>query len=183
LSSLSQFNIIRPLLYFRVEFTHDYGLRANKKGIEYVFDIERDFSQDIRFREMHGKYVFIPDIENGNFLVKNDKGGYRAYQDEDLVKDGLKWKDVSPDEKKAWKWLEDLLNKIVDERHEMLDSPDRRKLSDAPSDVPEPQTQTQTQTQQTQIVQNSPIGVAQPVQNVDPVEPKLPDGQAQLISQ
>lgn len=171
-----------PVLYFRVEFTYGLpGYSKHKDKPEYVCDLERDISKDQYLSNMHDKYVFIPDVDNGNYLIK-DKDGYRAYTDEDLAKEDLKWKDVEPDEKKAWRWLEKLLNKIVRERHEMLDEPDRANLTDsAPQKLdtlppPEPQIQ---------IVQNSPHSVPQPVQNiqVDPVQPILPDGKSQLISQ
>lgn len=168
-----------PVLYFRLEITHDYGvIRFPSPKIEHVFDVEE---RPIKNREMNHKYVLIPDIENGNFLVSNDKGGYRAYTDEDLKKEGLQSKDVKPDEKKAWKWIENLLIKLVDERHKMLDDDNRKeKLSDAP----EPQQSIQNNPNGVpQIVQNNPNGVEKPVQNIDPVEPILPDGQVQLISQ
>lgn len=172
-----------PVLYFRVEFTHDYGVIRYYKNrpVEHVFDIQnRNIEKNKHLSEMSHKYVLIPDVENGNFLVKDDKVGYRAYTDEDLKREGLDSKDVKPDEKKAWKWIEELLIKLVDERHEMLDD-DKRELPspDAPKDV---QLQVQPQSQPN-IVQNNPNGVEKPVQNIDPVEPKLPEGPAQLISQ
>ena len=162
-----------PVLYFRVEFTHDYGIRSNKQKVEHIFDVERDISKDKYISEMYNKYVLIPDNNNGNFLIQTDKG-FRAYQDEDLKRADLKWKDVEPDEKKAWKWLEDLLNKLVKERHQMLDEPDSYKISDAPSpELPVPV-----------LPLTLPIGGGpELVVGVDPVEPILPSQPTQLLAQ
>jgi hypothetical protein len=147
-----------PVLYFRVEFTHDYGIVRydGKHKVEHVFDVERKYSSNKPYMmfDMHGKWVLIPDVDNGNFLVKNDNGSYRAYQDEDLVKEGLKDKDVLPDEKKAWKWLENLLIRLVKERHEMLDSPDKSEPSPVAPDSKQ---------------SDKPL-----VMGVDPVAPILP---------
>jgi hypothetical protein len=119
---------------------------------------KRDIEKNKHLSQMTHKYVLIPDVDNGNFLVKYEKG-YRAYTDKDLTKKGLTSNDVKPDEKKAWKWIENLFIKLVDERHEMLDEPKKSNISsELPKDSPE-------------IIQN------------DPVEPKLPEGPSQLISQ
>jgi len=109
-----------PVQYFRVEFTYSIPGTPHWDNPEYIFDLKRDLTKDKYLSDMNHKYVFIPGIEDGNFLIKTDKG-YRAYTDEDLVKDGLKWKDVRPDHKKGWKWIENLLEEIVEKRHEMLD--------------------------------------------------------------
>jgi hypothetical protein len=125
-----------PVLYFKVEFTHDYGVVNSKHKVEYVFDDLKDKS----YSGLSRCYVLIPGPEDGNHLVKTEKG-YRAYTD-DLSKEGVEKKDIvitDEDRKKAWKWLEDLLTKLVDERHEMLDRNDDDKLSAEPVSDPSPE--------------------------------------------
>lgn len=108
------------VMYFRVEFTHEYmySNKKNDKNPKYITDKEPKVGE-----KLNKCYVFIPTIEGGNPLFKTEKG-YTAYTEEYLKKDGLKDKDVKiTDErkKKAWQWLEELLTTMVEERHEMLD--------------------------------------------------------------
>lgn len=113
-----------PVLYFRVEFTHDYGVfRAeHEKKPEFVFDAE-DFSGR--------KFCIIPPVEAGNKMQKKQGEGstgssnnydWFAYQDDGMTKEEQKNAEITDkDEKTAWKWFQDLIEKLVNDRHEMLD--------------------------------------------------------------
>ena len=105
-----------PVMYFRVEFTHEHlKHKTVDDKPEFVFDLEPKIGGLSRC------YVLIPPNEAGNHLFKTEKG-YTAYTDETLKKEGIKkLKLTDENHKKAWKWLEDLITKLVDERHEMLD--------------------------------------------------------------
>jgi len=107
------------VIYFRIEFTHDYGVFRSdyEKNPEFVFDT-KDFSGH--------KFCIIPPVEAGNKLKKgeSDSGKYDlfAYDNSELTKEEEKEAYVTDADKKlAWKWLEELLEKLVDDRHEMLD--------------------------------------------------------------
>ena len=121
------------VMYFRVQFTHQYGLTDVKyeKDPQYVFD-EKKFDEKYRSK-LSNCHVFIVPQEAGNPLVKTDKG-YAAYDDDSLHKAGLKDNDVKLDKesyKKAWKWLDEMLNELVEKRHEMLDDPKPSQLAQA----------------------------------------------------
>lgn len=101
------------VMYFRLEFTTDYFF-GNKKKIdnpEFVWDIEND-------NNLHNCYVIIPPIEAGNKLKKCGEK-FCAYDDDELK---INVKITDNDKKNSWKWLSDLLEKLVDDRHEMLDN-------------------------------------------------------------
>jgi hypothetical protein len=112
-----------PVMYFRLEFTHDYGIiksnnwKKNHKP-EFIWDLENH-------NKLHNSFVLIPPIEVGNKLIKgnkNDKYNWYAYRNSDLPKEKEKFVKITDiDKKNAWKWLEQLLEKVVNERHEMLD--------------------------------------------------------------
>lgn len=119
-----------PVMYFRIEFTHQYGLISNKyeKNPEYVWDLKRDYSG------LYHSFCLIPPIEAGNKLVKGEKGKLFAYQDNDMSDEDRKKAEITPeDQQKAWKWLQALLLKLVNDRHEMLD--DDNDESDEPKDT------------------------------------------------
>lgn len=112
------------VIYFRIEFTHNYGLISNKygKNPEFVWDV----TDKEGYLSTGHKYVLIPPVEAGNKLVKceSDSGKYDwyAYQNSELSKEEEKEaRLIDANYKKAWKWLEELLNKLVEDRHEMLD--------------------------------------------------------------
>ncbi len=130
-----------PVMYFKIELTDDYGLVSDKYRVKpkYIWDTERDYSG------LYKNYVIIPPIDSGNKLVKIDKG-WRAYTDEDISHKDRKKVEVTDNDKTiAWKWLEEFMNKAVEERHEMLDSVNKeivvkeiirkeaRKLFEAPN--------------------------------------------------
>lgn len=115
------------VMYFRIEFTHQYGLLNNKYGEnpEFVWDV-RDKEG---WSSIGNKYCIIPPVEAGNKLEKfeGDSGKYdwHAYQDSELSKEEEKQARLSDvDYKTAWKWLQELLEKLIKDRHEMLDEPD-----------------------------------------------------------
>ena len=111
-------------MYFRIEFTHQYGLISTEysKDPEFVWDVA----------DKHGnlkggnKYCLIPPVEAGNKLVKgkSDSGKYDwfAYQNGELPKEKEKEARITDaDKSKAWQWLQELLEKLIDKRHKMLD--------------------------------------------------------------
>jgi len=121
-----------PVMYFRLEFTHQYGLLSDKykKNPEFVWDLERDYSG------LYHNFVIIPPVEAGNKLIKgksdSKKYDWFAYQNNDLSKeDEKKAKITDEDRRKAWEWLTKLLEKLVNDRHEMLDKSDE---NDTPKD-------------------------------------------------
>jgi hypothetical protein len=119
-----------PVLYFRIEFTHQYGLLDNKyqKNPEFVWDLKDEYGG------LSNCYVLIPPVEAGNKLTKNYEESstgtpkdfeWFAYQNNDLSKeDEKKARITDEDKEKAWEWIQDLLEKLVNDRHEMLDEPD-----------------------------------------------------------
>lgn len=104
-----------PVYYFRIEFTHDHFISSNKANPpEYVWDLtsnKRNIDNSIN------KYCFIPSIEDGNSLKKMDNG-LVAYTDEDDVK----LKSDKETIKEIWKNMEDLIHKLADDRHKLLES-------------------------------------------------------------
>jgi hypothetical protein len=107
------------VMYFRIEFTHQYGLLSDKyeKDPEFVWDIPKSSGK---------RFCIIPPVEAGNSLEKfeGDTGKYdwHAYQNDGLSKEDEKQARLNKDKNnKAWKWIEDLLTKLIDDRHEMLD--------------------------------------------------------------
>lgn len=114
-----------PVMYFRIEFTHQYGLINNKyaDNPEFVWDVADKNGYLIGSGH---KYVIIPPVEAGNKLVKgeSDSGKYDwfAYQNDELSNEEEKEARITDaDKQKVWKWLEELLKKLVEDRHEMLD--------------------------------------------------------------
>lgn len=113
------------VIYFRIEFTHNYGLINNKygKNPEFVWDVT---NENGNLTSTGHKYILIPPVEAGNKIIKgkSDSGKYDwfAYQNNDLSKEEEKEARITDaDKKNCWKWLEELLNKLVEDRHEMLD--------------------------------------------------------------
>jgi hypothetical protein len=122
-----------PVLYFRLEITHQYGLLDVKyqKNPEFVWDLEDEYGG------LSKCYVLIPPVEAGNKLTKEIEGDshgkydWFAYQDHDMSdEDKKKAKITDEDKRKAWQWLQDLLLKLVNDRHEMLDDDNRSKPSE-----------------------------------------------------
>jgi hypothetical protein len=126
-----------PVLYFRLEFTHDYGIVRFGKGrkVEYVWDLEKK-----KAGGLSNCYVIIPPNEAGNKLQKGskeDKSEWFAYTDHDTPKEKLKELRITDaDKRKAWEWLQKLLEKVINERHEMLDDDNKSKISE-PKDTAE----------------------------------------------
>lgn len=122
-----------PVMYFRVEFTHNYFYGKLKKSgkTDYTFYLDDPTYK----KKLRNCYVIIPPAEAGNKIKKgeSDSGKYDwfAYQNEDLDHDTEKPVRITDADKKGvWKWLEELLNGLVEEYHEMLDEPDRPEPSD-----------------------------------------------------
>lgn len=118
-----------PAMYFKIELNTQYGIISNKyeASPEYVWDVKQKYD-DKGYSKLTHCHVLIPPIEAGNPLIKTEKG-YSAY-DEGYVRNNNLKKEVKIDDdkiKKVWKWLEELLNKVIDERHEMLDEPQGSK--------------------------------------------------------
>lgn len=114
----------RPVMYFRLEFTHDYFYGNNdnfKNKPEFIWDLDKK-----SYAGLYDCYVIIPPVEAGNALTKgkSDSGKYDwfAYQNDGLTDEEEKEAEITDAKKKTcWKWLEDLLQKLVEDRHEMLD--------------------------------------------------------------
>lgn len=104
-----------PVLYFKIEFIHQYNV------IDVKYSENPIFVWDLKDKIDSRKFVLIPPIEAGNKLYKNDKGNYQAHTDETINSKDYKItpKDVSA----AWRWLETLLNNVVNHRWKMLDRP------------------------------------------------------------
>lgn len=104
-----------PACYFKIQINYDYSILNSKyqNNPEYVFDVKGE-----NYSRPSKCYVMIPPVEAGNKLTKTDKG-YYAYNSGDLAKN--EWKYTKEDFDKMWKWIEDTFEKIVEERHEMLD--------------------------------------------------------------
>lgn len=112
-----------PVLYFRLEFTHDYfyGNKKFNNDPEFIWDLDRK-----SYEGLYDCYIIIPPQEAGNTLTKgeSDSGKYEwfAYQNGELSKEEEKEAELTDAKKKTcWKWLEELLEKLVEDRHEMLD--------------------------------------------------------------
>ena len=108
-----------PVMYFRIQFVTDYGIRNNKfyQNPKFVWDKENSSG------DLYNCYVIIPPVEAGNKLFKGEKGHYRAYDDQEITKENKKTATITEeDERNCWKWLKITLEKLVDERHEMLDN-------------------------------------------------------------
>ncbi len=115
-----------PVLYFRLEFTHDYGIMRssdemkNKKP-EYVWDTERKN----KYQGLYHCYCIIPPNEAGNKLqkVSDREIEWRAWDSNEIPKEKEKELRISDEDKrKVWNWLTKLLEKLINERHEMLDN-------------------------------------------------------------
>lgn len=103
-----------PVMYFKIEFTHDYNVVSFGRKLsapKYVWDIK-----DEDYSGLTKHYVIIPGIENGNHLVKTEKGYTACDAQADI-------RITDKDKQVAWKWINNLLHHLVDERHEMLDEP------------------------------------------------------------
>jgi hypothetical protein len=113
-----------PVMYFRLEFKNEYGIikgdewkKSHKP--EYVWDLERNY------KGLYHCYIIIPPVEAGNKLRKGSKGDkyeWYAYDNLEISKaeeKGIRINDE--DKKKVWKWLANLLENVINERHEMLD--------------------------------------------------------------
>lgn len=115
-----------PVMYFRLEFTSGLGVMRSdeeqkKLKPEFVWDLKRDYSG------LYHNFVIIPPVEAGNKLVRGEsdskKYDWFAYQDSEITKEEEKKARITSEDKvKAWKWLQDLLLKLVNDRHKMLDN-------------------------------------------------------------
>lgn len=113
-----------PVMYFRVEFTHNYfyGKLARSGKTDYTFYLDDPHYK----KKLRNCYVIIPPAEAGNKIIKGDgdsgKYDWFAYQNNDLSKEDEKMARITDaDKQNVWKWLEELLNQLVDEYHETLD--------------------------------------------------------------
>jgi len=111
-----------PVIYFKVEITHDYNVKKDKwsKNPKYVWDVDTGMSG------LYKSYVMIPPVEAGNKLEKrksdSDKYDWFAYNNNDVSKEQeTELKLTDADKKSAWKWLQDILEQAVEERHEQFD--------------------------------------------------------------
>lgn len=123
-----------PVLYFRLEFSHDYGIvrsddEKKKLKPEYVWDLEKKEAGGL-----YKSYVIIPPNEAGNKLQKGSKGDkleWYAYDNNEIPKEKEKELRITDtDKRKAWDWLAKLLEKVINERHEILDD-DRKKVTES----------------------------------------------------
>lgn len=108
-----------PVMYFKVQFVHDYGILRKRDNVEYAWDV-KDRAVD---SNMHRCYALIPGPDI-NPLSPVSGGGYTAYTNERLSDEGKSRDDVKITDQRmsnAWKWIEELFNKLVTERHQMLD--------------------------------------------------------------
>ena len=113
-----------PVMYFRVEFTHDYFYGKLWKGQEdpkYTFQTEKKPG-----KKLYKSYVIIPPSEAGNKIIKGDsdsgKYDWFAYQNDGLSKEEEKEARITDQNKKdVWQWLVDLLGNLVEKYHEPLD--------------------------------------------------------------
>ena len=114
-----------PVMYFRLEFTHDYfyGNKRFRDNPEFIWDLDKKPKS-----KLNDDFVIIPPAEVGNKIIKknDDYTGkdydWFAYQDNDMTKEDKKLAEITDaDEKNCWVWLKDLLEKLVEDRHEMLD--------------------------------------------------------------
>ena len=112
-----------PVMYFRLEFTHDYfyGNKEFKDKPEFIWDLDRK-----SYEGLYDCYIIIPPAEAGNKLISGEsnsgKSDWFAYQNSELSKEEEKVARITDaDKKNCWKWLEELLDKLVEDRHEMLD--------------------------------------------------------------
>ena len=128
-----------PVMYFRIEFTHQYGLISSKyaENPEYVWDDDRDGKGFGR------RFILIPPVEAGNSLVKgeSDSGKYDwfAYQNSEISKEEEKEARLDDGKRReAWKWLEELLEKLVKDRHERLDDDKESELEQGEPDDDKP---------------------------------------------
>lgn len=109
-----------PVLYFKIEFTKGASfLKKNKKKIEFVWDIERENS----YQTLYNNFCLIPPNDAGNKLkYDEEKNCWYAWHVNDVDKKMKKELKISDDDrKKAWAWLKNTLEKLIDDRHEMLD--------------------------------------------------------------
>ena len=113
----------QPVLYFKIEFTHDHFIHSNKPDEpEFVWDRKTDKRpKDLRLN--YDKYCIIPGPEINN-LREFEDGKYIAYDHESMKEAGIEEKDIKVDKdayKKAWDWIEDLMERLSKERHKRLD--------------------------------------------------------------
>jgi len=112
------------VMYFRVEFTHDYfygNLWKNTTDPKYTFELEKKPG-----KKLYKSYVIIPPAEAGNKIIKgnSDSGKYDwfAYQNDGLSKEEEKEARITDQDKKnCWNWLEELLGGLVEKHHKPLD--------------------------------------------------------------
>lgn len=121
-----------PVMYFKVEFTHQHLRMQGYEGkTEYAWDapeVDKD-GEPIFKKGLHKCYVVIPGPDI-NHLDQTKDNKYTAYHDDP---DKKNIKITEEDKKKAWKWVEDLLTKLVEDRHEMLDDPNSEYAKDIAS--------------------------------------------------
>jgi hypothetical protein len=129
-----------PIIYFRIEFTHEYGIFRSDKEMkdnkpEYVWDLPRNYSG------LYRSFCIIPPNEAGNKLEKrsdNEDIEWAAYDSNDIPKEKEKeLRITTEDKRKAWNWLAKLLEKVIDKRHKMLDDNNSDDLTAKDSAEPE----------------------------------------------
>lgn len=117
-----------PVMYFKIELTHDYSL----KGSEHYDKKEFPWDSD----DYYGKrYVMIPPVEAGNKFTKCescDNYDYIAWDDDMAYEKGIEDEELKIsdlDKKNAWNWLKKQIEDAIDDRHKMLDESKNTKKS------------------------------------------------------
>lgn len=111
----------QEVYYFKIEFIYQHQIINVKysKNPQYVWDLKEN--------ENSRKFVLIPTIEQGNNLAKVENG-YTAYTDELLKRDNLEDKDIIKDidkrRKQMWKWLENTIEQVFEDRWEVWETND-----------------------------------------------------------
>lgn len=129
-----------PVMYFKFQIQNDHFLRDNSHKFEkkYPWDFERTEKNGGKYGGLGDRYlVIIPPISAGNKLrpvEDSDKFKYRAWTDQDPDFDKQEAKIKDEDRNKAWKWIEKLFDKAIEERYERLDL-EQNPLGSDPKDV------------------------------------------------
>jgi hypothetical protein len=110
-----------PVMYFKLEFISTYGslLHKNKDNPELIWDKEVDYSS-----QPTDWYIIIPpkEVNKLNDKCESDNYDLCAYTVDEISKEEEKELYIDDkDRKAAWKWLEELLTKLIDKNHKMLD--------------------------------------------------------------
>jgi len=109
-----------PVMYFKIEFTREYFYgKLKSENPKYTWEVP-----DRPMRGLYKSHVVIPPVEAGNKLRKmeGEKFEWSAYDNSEITKEQDKQLRITDaDKKTAWKWVENLLTKLVEDNHEMLD--------------------------------------------------------------